>query len=61
MNKSNGIADLPRSEPTLEERIKTHLKKVQADEHWKHGDGDKSDRERMRRRALISASLDAIF
>lgn len=61
MNKSNGIADLPRSEPTLEERIKTHLKKVQADERWKHGDGDKSDRERMRRRALISASLDAIF
>ena len=61
MNKSNGIDDLPRSEPTLEERIKTHLKKVQADERWKHGDGDKSDRERMRRRALISASLDAIF
>jgi hypothetical protein len=61
MNESNGIADLPRSEPTLEERIKTHLKKVQADKRWKQGDADKSDRERMRRRALIAAALDAIF
>ena len=61
MNNSNGIADLPRSEPTLEERIETYLKKVQADERWKQGDGDKSDRERMRRRALMAASLDAIF
>jgi hypothetical protein len=61
MNKSNGIADLPRSEPTLEERIKTDLKKVQADKRWTQGDGDKSDRERMRRRALIAAALDAIF
>ena len=61
MKKSNGIADLPGSEPTLEECIKTHLMKVQADKRWKQEDGDKSDRERVKRRALIAAALDAIF
>ena len=61
MKKSNGTADLPGSEQSLEKRIETYLKKVQADERWKQDDKDKSDRERVKRRALIAAALDAIF
>lgn len=61
MKKSNGIADLPGSEKSLEKRIETYLKKVQADERWKQSDEDKSDRERVKRRALIAAALNAIF
>ncbi len=61
MKKSNGIADLPGSEKSLEERIKIHLKRVQADERWGQEYEDKSDRERVKRRALIAAALDAIF
>lgn len=61
MKKSNGIADLPGSDSSLEKCIETYLKKVQADERWKQDDGDKSDRERVKRRALIAAALDAIF
>jgi hypothetical protein len=61
MKKSNDAAEPTERPPTLEERIEIHLKRTQADTGRDDDYVDLSDRERVKRRALISAALDAIF
>lgn len=61
MTQTNGIADLLRRKMTLEERIEDHLTQAPTDEGLRDNYVDTSDRERVRRRALIAATLDAIF
>jgi hypothetical protein len=60
MSDSTGAAELLGRKLTLEERIETHLKRAQADTGRDDDYVDQSDRERVKRRALILAALDAI-
>ena len=61
MTPTKGISDLLGRKLTLEERIKDHLMQAPTDEGLRDDYVDPSDRERVRRRALIAATLDAIF
>jgi len=61
MTHTNGIADILGRKLTLEERIEVHLKQAPTDEGLRDDYVDPSDRERVRRRALIAATLDAVF
>jgi hypothetical protein len=56
-----GIAGIPAPEPTLEDKIKRHLANVPDDATLKDTYVDASDRQRVRRRALIAATLGAVF
>lgn len=56
-----GIAGVIAPEPTLEDRIKQHLANVPDDAALKDTYVDAADRQRVRRRALNTAALDAIF
>jgi hypothetical protein len=61
MTGENENADRPHQRLTLEERIKAHLTQAPTDEDLRDNYIDPSDRERVRCRALITATLDAIF
>jgi hypothetical protein len=61
MTQTNGIADLLGRKVTLEDRIDDHLTRAPTDKDLCDDYVDPSDRERVRRRALIAATLDAIF
>jgi hypothetical protein len=61
MTQTNGTADLLGRKMTLEERIEDHLTRAPTDKDLCDDYVDPSDRERVRRRALIAATLDAIF
>lgn len=56
-----GIEGLLDHQPTLENRLKAHLSLVPSDASLKDEYVDPGDRQRVRRRALIAATLDAIF
>ena len=61
MKSHNGIASLVGNKLTLEDRIVEHLAQVATDAELKDLYVDASDRQRVRRRAKISAVLYAIF
>ena len=61
MMGEDGIMGLISQRQSLEDRIEAHLAKVPADDELKHNYVDRSDREKVRRRALIAAVLDAVF
>jgi hypothetical protein len=61
MMGEDGIKGLIIQRQSLEDRIEAHLAKVPADDELKHNYVNRSDREKVRRRALIAALLDAVF
>jgi hypothetical protein len=61
MTSHNGIASLVGNKLTLEDRIEGHLAQVVTDSELKDLYVDPSDRQRVRRRAIIRAALGAIF
>ena len=61
MKSHNGIASLVCNKLTLEDRIVEHLAQVATDAELKDLYVDASDRQRVRRRRFIQATLDAIF
>ena len=61
MTSHNGILSLVGNKLTLEDRIEEHLAKVATDAESKDLYVDPSDRQRVRRRAIITAALGEIF
>ena len=61
MTDTLGTAWILAQEPTLEDRIKQCLANVPSDATLEDTYADAADRRRARRRALITATLDAIF
>jgi hypothetical protein len=60
MKSHNGIASLVGNKLTLEDRIEGHLAQVATDAELEDLYVDASDRQRVRRRAIIKAALGAI-